>query len=255
MTNELETGIRELGRQLLEWRSAGLTAYRTEGTQFKAEADQRAHDALVTCLHRTSPGTPIVSEEDAASLAGDPAFPYWLVDPIDGTASYVQGFAGFVVQLALMDVAGPLEAYVYAPATDEMFTAARGGGAWLNGRRLRLESTAPRVLTDNYPEPRGVAADAMAALGLTEYVESGSIGLKICRVAEGRADLFVKDVLVRDWDVAPGELIVAEAGGRLSTLEGASFSWGGERRHIGLAVSSSAELHRRVVAWGSTLRR
>jgi len=254
VTDPLAIAVRQLGHHLLEWRAAGRTGYTREGTQFKAEADARAHDELTAHLHRLYPGVAVVSEEDAASLVGAPGFPYWMIDPIDGTASFVQGFSGFVVQLALMDQAGPSVACVYAPATDELFTATRGGGAFVNGRRLRCGSTGRQALVDNYPEARGIAADVMAALGLTTYVESGSLGLKVCRVADGTADLFLKDVAVRDWDMAPGDLILAEAGGVLTTLDGVPFSWGGSRIHQGIIATSTVALHEQIMAWQSAAR-
>lgn len=255
MSDPLAIAVRQLGRDLLDWRAAGRTAYTREGTQFKAEADARAHDELTAHLHRLYPGVAVVSEEDAESLVSDPRGPYWLTDPIDGTASYVQGFPGFVVQLALIDQAGPSVAYVYAPATDELFTATLGGGAFVNGRRLNCAPTGRQVLIDNYPEARGIAAEAMKALGMTTYVESGSLGLKVCRVADGGADLFLKDVVVRDWDMAPGDLILAEAGGILTDLAGVPFSWGGSRTHQGIIATTTAALHQQVLAWGSTFRR
>lgn len=255
MTRALEQAIREVGGRLLEWRAAGLTAYRKEGTQFKADADRLAHDALAAHLARLSPETPVVSEEEVASVRAEPAFPYWLVDPIDGTASFVQGFPGFVVQLALMDEAGPVQACVYAPAWDELFTATRGAGAFVNGRALSCGATGRHALIDNYPEPRGIAAEAMDALGFTHYVESGSIGLKICRVADGHADLFVKDVPVRDWDLAPGDLILTEAGGRLTSLHGKPCAYSGRGVHAGVAAAASRDLHGRVVEWASSVTR
>ena len=96
------------------------------------------------------------------------------------------------------------------------FTAVKQNGAYKNGSRLPNVKSPSTTLIDNYPEPRGIAAKLFDKMALEQYVESGSLGLKICRIAEGSADIFVKDVLVKDWDLAAPELILHEAGGILT---------------------------------------
>ena len=250
MNEGVTLAVRELGRLLLGWREAGETAFRREGTQYKAEADRRAHEFLADALSAIEPGTPVISEEDPASLVHARSSRYWLIDPIDGTASFVGGYAGFVTQIALMDERGPVEGVVYAPATDELFAARRGAGATRNDAPLRRDPQAlSGALVDNYPEPRGVAREAGAALGLSRYVESGSLGLKICRVADGTADVFVKDVTVADWDLAPGHLILEEASGRLTDVLGRKIPYSGAYQRAGIAAAATMELHERLVIW------
>src|SRR3954466_12402195 len=99
--------------------------------------------------------------------------------------------------------ARPELAVIYAPAFGQVFGAVRGRGATLNGDTLNCAIPAGRrILIDNYPEPRGIAAEAFTGLKCTGYMESGSLALKVCRVADGSADIFIKDVVVRDWDMA-----------------------------------------------------
>ena len=173
---------------------------------------------------------------------------YWLVDPIDGTASFCGGYAGFVSQIALMEGAEAMLGAVYGPALDLMYLAERGAGASANGSKLKLGWQGGDVLlTDNYPEPRGIAKLLYEQLPCAGYLESGSIGLKICRVADGQADLFVKDVTVRDWDLAPGHLILREAGGVLTDLRGRGIDYcGGMEQSGGLIAAASQDLADRV---------
>jgi 3'(2'), 5'-bisphosphate nucleotidase len=205
-----------VGARLVQWRSQGEHRGNWKGTQFKADADVLAHRAWVESLARLAPDIPVRSEEDSSERAALPAGLCFLLDPIDGTASYAHGFSGFVTQVALMESARPQVAVVHAPLFAQTWHAERGKGAYLNGQRLRSGAAGSRLLViDNYPEPRGIATILVRELPATGYVECGSIGLKACRVADGSADLFVKDVIVRDWDIAPCDLILRE---RLSCM-------------------------------------
>lgn len=219
-----------------------------EGSQFKSKADMRAHREFVRALEIAAPGIPVVSEEDDASHRSRRSGRCFLVDPLDGTASYAEGFPGFVTQVALMEAGRPVTAVVYAPALDLLWSASRGGGAFLGASRLRLARPPGRLLViDNDPQPRGAAA-LMRGLGATGYVECGSIGLKACRVADGTADLFVKDVIVRDWDVAPADLIMSEAGGQLTDRNGRPYSYDGYLEKDGLVAAADTETAARALA-------
>ena len=226
-----------------------------DSSQFKAEADRMAHDQLIEALDALTPGVPVVSEEDAFHDRARPS-DYWLIDPIDGTASYAGGFDGFVTQAALIRENAPILAAVHAPALGLNYRAQQGRGASLNGQLLDIGTGDPdrAVLIDNYPEPRASALAAFHELSMTGYVESGSIALKICRVADGTADLFFKDVILRDWDVAPGELILSEAGGTLTGIDGAPFPYGGDWVKPGVIAARSQALLECLKAWHAARR-
>jgi 3'(2'), 5'-bisphosphate nucleotidase len=248
---DLEAITRALGDLLLEWREKGLTRGSWEGSQLKADVDRRAHEFLVNELRCSWPKIPIVSEEDASTQNARRPDEYWLIDPIDGTASFCNGFNGFVTQVALMRGSQPVLAVVHAPVLGLTFTATKDGPALRNNAKISIgksEDRAP-VLVDNYPEPRGIARNMYNALGCHRYVESGSIGLKICCVAEGTADLFIKDVGVRDWDLAPADLILARAGGVLTTLDGDSLSYKGDFERKGLIAAANRTLLMQVLKY------
>jgi 3'(2'), 5'-bisphosphate nucleotidase/myo-inositol-1(or 4)-monophosphatase len=241
--------VREVGQSLLSWRTAGGVEGAWDGSQFHAKADRWAHEKLCLGLAAIAPPIPIVSEEDESPEAACEAEVYWLIDPIDGTASYAQGFSGFVTQVALMNRQVPVLAAVFAPAHQQLFVAERGRGAFCNGLRLPAERSAGLTLIDNTPSPSGVAADLYAAWPFAHYLECGSIGLKICRVADGTADVFVKAVTVRDWDLAPPHLILQEAGGCLVDGAGADVAYGPPRRHTGLVAARDGALAGSLVRW------
>ncbi|GAB3448919.1 3'(2'),5'-bisphosphate nucleotidase CysQ [Streptomonospora sediminis] len=244
--------VREVGALLRGWRAdSAATSGTWEGDQFKARADTMAHEELSARLHRIEPGVPVLSEEDPAGRGGPRPDVYWLIDPIDGTASYVHGFAGYVTQAALIAGSRPVVAAICVPEADRCYTAVRGGGATAGGARLAASAPAAGagVLTDNTPEPRGIARAVHGAFGCSGYLESGSIALKLCRIADGGAHLFVKDVPVRDWDVAAPALVLEEAGGALARLDGSPFDYTGSFEGTGVIAAAEEATCAAVAAW------
>ena len=247
----IEKILRECGAMLMACRHAGRTEGEWSGEQFKAAADGIAHEFLVAALGEAFPGIPVVSEEDPASVGVQTA-DHFIIDPIDGTASFVHGFAGWVTQVALICANRPVIAGVYAPASDEYFSARRGYSAYRNGDRLSVHDAVSEAhsLIDNYPEARGITQDLQQALGIPLYVESGSIALKMCRIADRGADLFMKDMSPRDWDVAAPMLLLEEAGAVITDLQGEALVLGSQvRRHNGLIVAASPVVAERVRNW------
>jgi 3'(2'), 5'-bisphosphate nucleotidase len=248
LIDRIQDILREVGATLLTMRAKGPVQGIWHATQLKSEADLIAEKLIIGAVGALTPKLPVVSEEDLSSHGVDRLARYWLVDPIDGTASFCGGYAGFVTQIALMEGARPLLGAVYGPALDLMYLAEQGAGATANGVKLAVGWQGGDVVqTDNYPEPRGIAKLLHEQLPCAGYLESGSIGLKICRVADGQADLFVKDVTVRDWDLAPGHLILREAGGVLTDLRGHGIDYGrGMEQSGGLIAAASQDLADRV---------
>ena len=250
MKMQIDRIVREVGLSLLEWRKNKIYEGKWVGTQFKAKVDIMAHTLLSYYLQELSPGIPVLSEEEPALFKQERPTRYWLIDPIDGTASFVQGFDGFVTQVALMENGLPVIAAIYAPVFKEMYVAERGQGAYCNDRRLIINnSEAFHSIIDNYPEPRGICKKIYNDFAIDNYIESGSIALKICRVAESTADLFVKDVVVRDWDLAAPQLILEEAGGAITYLNGNPLSYRGPVEHKGIIATGSLKKCKTIVQW------
>lgn len=249
MINQIQCILRKVGSTLLDLRRHGVVAGVWEGTQLKSEADLLANEILISALRSMTPEIPIISEEDCKTHMVDRFPRYWLIDPLDGTASFCGGYSGFVTQLALLEEGEIIMSAVYAPALDHMYIAEKNKGSFLNSVRLggAFDFDNQVALIDNYPSPRGIANYLMSTLPCKSYVECGSIGLKICKVASKEATLFVKDVLIRDWDVAPGHLILEEAGGYLRNLAGNTISYHGDlEKTDGLIATNSMKLIKQV---------
>jgi len=254
MLDSVETIMRNLGSLLLEWRAQGETQGQWEGSQLKAVADRRAHDYLINQLNNQWPNIPVISEEDVKAQKAHRPDEYWLIDPIDGTASFCNGFDGFVTQIALMRKCRPVLAVVHAPALNLTYTASSEGPARCNNNPISVTTSPGKkrlIIIDNYPEPRGITKILYDAIGCDGYVESGSLGLKICRIADNTADIFFKDVPVRDWDIGAPQLILERAGGSLTDAHGHKIPYEGEYEHTGLIVTASERVAVEVARWYS----
>ena len=248
MLDRLADIVGNLGDGLLRWRLRDVGG-EWRGAQLKTQADREAHRDLSRAL-RGLCDLPVVSEEDDSSHRGPRPQSYWLIDPIDGTASLAGGFDGFVLQAALMRDDQPVLAAIRAPALGLLYLAERASGAFCNGSQLRVDPFLDRVvLTDNYPAPRGAALELMKAVPCTGYLESGSISLKICRVADGTADVLVKHVPVRDWDIAAPYLVLTEAQGRIAGIDGTPYCFSGAIEKPGIIAARTPALAEQVTGY------
>ncbi len=174
----------------------------------------------------------------------------WVFDPVDGTTNYAHGLPIFCSSLALEIDGDPVVGAVYDPTRRELFTAERGHGAWLNGRRLKVSSADTLIdslLVTGFPY--SVQEDPGELVGLFgEFLKTsravrrlGSAALDLCYVAAGRFDAFWEQKL-NPWDTSAGALIVQEAGGRVTDSGGGVFS-----SRTGSIVASNGRIHDAVV--------
>ena len=182
----------------------------------------------------------------------------WIIDPIDGTTNYVHGLAIFCVSIALEIDGRLMVGVVYDPMADELFTAERGEGARLNGRRIHVTDTAElgdALLCTGFPYTVREKPGHLI-FGFAEFMRQsravrrlGSAALDLCYTAAGRFDAFYEESL-QAWDIAAGALIVEEAGGRVTGSRGEPFT-----PHAGHVVASNGHLHPLVLSTLDTVRR
>jgi myo-inositol-1(or 4)-monophosphatase len=191
-----------------------------------------------------------VLAEELGGASAVPPGPCWVFDPIDGTTNYAHGLPIFCASLAF-EVGGVAEiGAIYDPNRRELFTAERGGGAFLNGRPLRVsaaETLLDAVLVTGFPYDVHQRVDEIVGLfgafvGRARAVRRlGSAAIDLCYVAAGRMDGFWESDL-KPWDIAAGALIVAEAGGRVTTMSGEPFA-----SRAGNILATNGRLHAQML--------
>jgi myo-inositol-1(or 4)-monophosphatase len=173
----------------------------------------------------------------------------WIVDPLDGTTNYAHGYPVFAVSIALEYKGDVIIGVVYDPMRDEIFTAERGSGAWLNNRRIRVSDTSDltqSLLSTGFPYDIRTSSltnlDHWAnfAMNAQALRRDGSAALNLCYVACGRFDGFW-ELNLSPWDTAAGALMVEEAGGRVTDFSGQSFSNYGPQ-----VLASNGLIHQRM---------
>lgn len=205
-----------------------LHVSRKAHSDFVSEVDSNAEDAIIKILLEAYPKHSILAEESGA--IGDQNEPeyQWIIDPLDGTTNFLHGFPQYSVSIALKHRGVLTQAVVYDPTGNELFTASRGRGAYLNDHRLRVSKrnqlsecligtglpfrefthmeTYFSMLKDIIPRVAGIR-------------RPGSAALDLAYVAAGRYDGFW-ELQLAPWDMAAGCLLITEAGGLVSDLEG-----------------------------------
>ncbi|MCI5074654.1 inositol monophosphatase family protein [Oricola sp.] len=200
---------------------------------FVSQADLRAEQVLRTELERARPDYGFLLEE-GGTVEGKDTQHRWIIDPLDGTTNFLHGFPHFAVSLALERQGQLVAGVIFNPATDELYTAEKGAGAYLNDRRLRV--AARRKLTDcviGCGIPHLGRGDHGRFLVQLRHVmgeaigirRSGAAALDLAYVAAGRLDGFWEERL-SPWDMAAGILLIREAGGFVSDLAGGTDMFG-----------------------------
>jgi 3'(2'), 5'-bisphosphate nucleotidase len=194
-------------------------------------ADEAAEAVILARLAELAPDIPTVAEETvAAGHVPDIADgPFWLVDPLDGTKEFLSRNGEFTVNIALVEAREPVLGVVLAPARGQAWWGARGKGAVARDAAGRTRAIAVRK-----PPAAGLVAIASRShrdaetqafldqAGVAECISAGS-SLKFCLIAESKADLYPRFGRTMEWDTAAGHAVLAAAGGRVTTRDGAPF--------------------------------
>ncbi|WP_152048049.1 inositol monophosphatase family protein [Aureimonas psammosilenae] len=199
---------------------------------FVSAADRKAEEVVFQELSRARPDWGFLMEERGAVEGRDPEH-RWIVDPLDGTTNFLHGIPQFAVSIALERAGEIVAGVVFNPATDELFTAERGGGAFSNDRRLRVAGRSKMTeALIGCGAPFLGRGDHARFLYEMRNIMGGSAGIRrfgaasldLVAVAAGRFDGFWERTLA-PWDCAAGSIIVREAGGIVTGIEGERFDF------------------------------
>ncbi len=224
-------------------------SYKGGPTNLVTEMDARAEALIVDRIRAAFPHDAILAEERGAQAGRSDR--RWLVDPLDGTTNYAHGLPLFAVSIAL-EVGGRVTlGVVYDPNLDELYAAERGGGAFVNDAPLSVSTTATldeSLLATGFPYNIRQTADTnlreFAAFSLRSrgVRRMGSAVIYLAYVAAGRIDGYW-ELRLGPWDVAAGSLLVEEAGGRVTNLEGGQLDI-----DVPTVVASNGRLHEAMLA-------
>jgi len=194
-------------------------------SDYVTEVDKLAESAIIEMLHETYPGHAILAEESGSS--GQSEF-LWIIDPLDGTTNFIHGLPQYAVSIALAHKGVLTHAVVYDTNRNELFTASKGSGAYLNDKRLRVSKRSKldeALIGTGFPYRSFDHIDAYLAIfrELTQKTAGlrrpGAATLDLAWVAAGRLDGFWEFGL-SPWDMAAGALLISEAGGLVGDLTG-----------------------------------
>jgi myo-inositol-1(or 4)-monophosphatase len=198
-------------------------------SDFVTEVDRAAEVAIIEVLREAYPQHGILAEESGATAGKGAGADYqWIIDPLDGTTNFIHGFPQYAVSIALTHKQQLQQAVVYDPNRNELFTASKGAGAFLNDRRIRVSKRTrlqESLLGTGFPYRAFDHVDTYLAIfrELTQKTAGlrrpGAASLDLAYVAAGRLDAFFEFGLA-PWDTAAGSLLILEAGGLVGDLAG-----------------------------------
>jgi 3'(2'), 5'-bisphosphate nucleotidase len=224
----------QAGEQVMHfYRNGANVTFKADASPLTA-ADQASHVFLMKSLQDLLPGAPIVSEESdgVTNRSVDHANLFWLVDPLDGTKEFVKKTNEFTVNVALIKDRLPLLGVVHAPALSLTYYGGRDFGAWRQAGREQATSIRTRGAGSSQfgvvasKDHAGPLVSAMLARLTNPQLRSMGSSLKFCLVAEGKADIYLRDLPTMEWDTAAAQCIVEAAGGGVYSLDGEPLHYG-----------------------------
>jgi myo-inositol-1(or 4)-monophosphatase len=217
---------------------------------FVSEVDRAAESAIVETLLAAYPDHAILAEEGTAKGQNASAENIWIIDPLDGTTNFLHGFPQYCVSIALAHRGVVTQGVVYDPVRNDLFTASRGRGAYLNDRRIRVskrQHLRECLIGTGFPFRDGSYLDTYLAMmrAMIQHTAGirrpGAAALDLAYVAAGFYDGFW-EVGLNPWDVAAGSLLVLEAGGLIGDLTGE-----GDYLHGGQVIAANPRIFVQMV--------
>jgi myo-inositol-1(or 4)-monophosphatase len=253
MTNIAVRAARAAGKIQMQYfnRLDTLTVAKKGRNDFVSEVDRACEQEIIQILKAAYPGHAILAEETGSQPGNQQGNDYqWVIDPLDGTTNYLHGFPQFAVSIACRHKGDLISAVVYDPFKDEMFTADKGYGAYLNDRRLRVSNRKGldgALIGTGFPFRDQTHLDTYTQMFKAMISETaglrrpGSAALDFAYVAAGRLDGFW-EIGLSVWDFAAGALLVREAGGTVTDLSG-----GDKHMQTGNVIAGTIKVHGEMV--------
>ena len=248
ISEALDGVLREAGDLALRYFRTNVRQWTKGASSPVSEADIAVDDLLRQRLRALAPDYGWLSEESTDDLARLAARRLWVVDPIDGTRSFLEGREDWGISVALVEAGRPILGGFYVPATVELFAARAGGGAFRNGQLLRT-SVARNLAGARIGGPmKLIEKMKISEAGATISPRIGSLALRLARVAEGALDGAVASAHSHDWDLAAADLLVHEAGGVMTTRTGEGLLYNRPTTVHDVLAAAGGAVHARLLA-------
>lgn len=244
----LVAAVREAGALALGYFRTGVTQWEKKPGDPVSEADHAVDDFLRRELGAARPAYGWLSEESEDGPTRLERSHVWVVDPIDGTRAFLKGRPEFTVAAALVVEGAPCLGVVFNPATGELFEARAGGGGRLNGRAIRVAEPGDGPLRLLASRRTFEKHRWLTELPDTVFQAVNSIAYRLSLVACGRYHATVSLSAKSDWDLAAAQLIVTEAGGRMSDATGRPFVYNRPAPRHASVLAAHPALHAKLLA-------
>lgn len=222
---------RKAGEIIMGYFSGGFTTVKKDDNSPVTEADIAANTYIIKELTKLAPHIPIIAEEDE-TLGSNAHEVFFLVDPLDGTRSFVRGEPEFTVNIGLIVRNKPVFGAIYCPPQEILYYGMVGIGAYKQVKsqaieeiKVRPQPTDGLTIVRSRSHPSKATNDYLATLNIKENI-SGSSSVKFCMVAEGAADIYPRFGRTMEWDTAAGHAILQAAGGRVENTDGSTLAYG-----------------------------
>ena len=235
VVNKICSLVRECGKVMLNAdREKMAIDIKSGDADLVTEYDKGIQEQLKVGLKSILPEAKFIGEEGSNDELTDEGYAF-IVDPIDGTTNFVKDYHMSAISVALLSGKDVVAGVVYNPYLDETFYAIKGEGAFCNGKRISVSSQPidkALVIFGSSPYDKSLFPKTIEVLSeyfykVLDIRRSGSAALDLCCIASGRADLFF-ELQISPWDFAAGKLLVEEAGGVVTTLDGAPLTFDGK---------------------------
>jgi len=260
---ELSTAIelaREAGAAILDYYDGPLKIEQKSDSgdsEPVTQADKAANEIIVQRLEREFPDDGILAEESLDTIRRLSKERVWMIDPLDGTTGFIDGNGDFAVQIGLAENGKPVMGVVYQPLTGVLYRSVRGAGAWIERPEFEVErarvsdhtdvSTMRLAASRSHRSPR--MDQVFQAFGFKEEVRRGSVGIKVGLIVERQCDLYIHlSPRTKQWDTCAPEIILHEAGGKLSDLFGQPLTYNNpDLQNRNGVVASNAVAHEHII--------
>lgn len=244
--------VKRAGEKLLELSKDTVKYSMKNRHDILAEADLASEKIIIDSIRSKFPGHAILSEEAGADTKSSEYL--WIIDPLDGTIGYARGLDEYCVVIALQYRNQEQFSLIYQPTTEKLYMAEKGKGAFLNGKQIHVSNEEKLINMILGLECSSEATDRKKNFDILANVCTdvrharifGSGSIQLARIAEGKTDIFYRIHFLRDkikyWDYAPGALLVQEAGGEVTDLQGALLN-----RNSTSVIASNGKVHKEIL--------